>query len=153
MEKFDPFSGRDIFDSKYRFALDIVMEVRKWLLGLSRWKLPDIRYNLFTDEHKKAIKRYEFSQEENFISAIKKNTNGIFDNNTFTLCLERFKETYKPEQYSELGFVSYCSAIAFLGVYFSEKSGTKFGIDEAIDTIISLLSDILSRGSLGQSSW
>ncbi|GBO10450.1 hypothetical protein AVEN_51946-1 [Araneus ventricosus] len=109
METFDPFSGRDIFDSKYRFALDIVMEVRKWLLGLSRWKLPDIRYNLFTDEHKKAIKRYEFSQEENFISAIKKNTNGIFDNNTFTLCLERFKETYKPEQYSEIGFVCYCS--------------------------------------------
>ncbi|GBN11524.1 hypothetical protein AVEN_137791-1 [Araneus ventricosus] len=153
MDRFDPVLGRDLSDRKYRFALDIVITVWQRHDGTPIWELRKLGNSLFNGRHKTVIKSYQPTQEENFIKIIQTLANGTFDSNTFKVCLENFTNIYKPKQYSEARFVKFCSTIAFLGIFFSQKSAASRGIDMAVDIIISLLSDVLSRGTLRQSSW
>ncbi|GBN29672.1 hypothetical protein AVEN_235213-1 [Araneus ventricosus] len=150
---------RFLVDGRYRFVYDLFKTVKE--LKSPRFDDEDLpileRFFIFFEKyHKEKVQNYVRDQRGNFSRFIKKFIGEDVDMEAFHTCLKKFENKYKPDDYSETGFVCYCSAIAYVGIHFVEK-GNHRAWENAFMYVFNLLCDALDKSTfkndLSESSW
>ncbi|KAF8787544.1 hypothetical protein HNY73_009127 [Argiope bruennichi] len=148
----------DVKDDKYRFAYDLVKTATE-LVGLEeqKRKLPNPTNFLFTKQHKDIMIKLFTTEGLELSDLIKmftyKNRNPDYSDKNFLSCMGYVIEEYKPETYTEEGFILLCSRIAYVAASYLAERCRSHATLLAVNRIHEMVKDVYSRGTLSQSYW
>ncbi|GBM50616.1 hypothetical protein AVEN_70249-1 [Araneus ventricosus] len=148
----------DVKDDKYRFAYDLVKTVVEMQgKALPNVEFPDPGNFLFTAEHKHKMEEFFPKEGPQLADLMKRFTckdgNEDYSDKSFVECMDQIIKDYKPERYTEEGFILLCCRIAYVASFYFKKISSSNATLLAINRIHAMIKDVFSRGTLSQSSW
>ncbi|GBM50618.1 hypothetical protein AVEN_70251-1 [Araneus ventricosus] len=149
----------DMRDDGYRFAHDLITEVIKRSgIDVPFVNFPNPENFLFTNAHKRIIREflaevgeYIETQVEGYAARCKDSKYSYSDFNYFDNRFKVIKE-FKPEPYSEEGFVKLCAAIAQVAACNYLRNEKCDVLIHAMEDVHNFVKKVLSRGTLQHSS-
>ncbi|CAL1274633.1 unnamed protein product [Larinioides sclopetarius] len=149
----------DMRDDGYRFAHDLISEVIKRRgIDVPYVNFPNPKNFLFTSAHKRLIQDFLAENGEHIENLVmdyaKRSKDPDYKYSDFNYFENRFKviTEFKPEPYTEEGFVKLCAAIAQVGACNYIRNKKCDALIHAMDDVHKFVKKVLSRGTLKDSS-